>query len=130
MHELYDHLQKEGITGPFMKVDGKMIPRPNYRAEYPKSVKNADGKIVVVQSLREEAQVAGQAQAPDVIDPLRSEREALNAESEALAKSRSEVDVLVAEMRTQLAALAEQRAAPSKPAPEASKKVPIAGMKA
>ena len=118
MHALYEQLQKDGKTGPFMKgPDDQLVPRPDYQSEYPKWVTDADGKRVIVKDLREEAKVAGKPQTEVAPDPLAAEREKLSVTEEALAKERQELETLKAEMKEQLSQLAAQRAIPSGNAP-------------
>jgi hypothetical protein len=109
MHGLYNKLQEDCKTGPFRIVNGQKELKPF--EEYPKWVTKADGKRVIVTSLREEAAMAGERLAPSAHDPLANEREALAAEGEKVKASLSELDELKAQMRAQLDELAQARAA-------------------
>ena len=109
MHGLYNKLQEDCKTGPFMMKDGQKVLKPF--EEYPKWVTKADGKRVIVKDLREEASMAGELASPMVNDPLKAEREALAAEGDKLDTSRRELDELKAQMRAQLDELAQARAA-------------------
>jgi len=108
MHGVYETLQREGKTGPFEMLDGKLQAKPY--VEYPKWVTKADGKRVIVKNLTEEIEVAG-GKAPEIADPLKSERQAVLDEAEKLRKQSAEMEQLQTEMKAQLAELQEAREA-------------------
>ena len=108
MHGLYDKLQNDCKTGPFMMRDGQKVLKPF--EEYPKWVRKADGTRVIVKDIREEATMAGDLAMRPANDPLASEREALAAKGDELDASRRELDELKASMRAQLDELAQARA--------------------
>jgi len=125
MHGLYNKLQEDCVTGPFMLKDGQKVLRPF--AEYPKWVTKADGSRVIVSSLREEAAMAGELAPALHEDPLASEREALAAEGDKVKASLSELEELKAQMRAQLDELAQARAALQGAVPSAALQAKSAG---
>lgn len=110
MHAVYEYLQRNFKTGPLHLVDGQPQEKPF--EEYPKWVSKADGTRVIVKSLREEAEIAGDLSvAARPADPLAAEKDRLNAESEKLNSALGEVEDLKAQMRAQLAELETARQA-------------------
>lgn len=108
MHGVYEALQREGKIGPFQMRDGQLAAK-DY-VEYPKWVRNAEGKSVIVKTLQEEIEVAGKV-APQANDPASVEKSAVLAELETLKAQNAEVEELKAQMKAQLAELATAREA-------------------
>lgn len=85
MQGVYDNLEKQGKIGPY---DAQGNPKPGYRAEYPKWIKLADGKSIIVQSQAEELRAIAATPTPEhQLSPLEMERNSL-AEKLAAAEAR------------------------------------------
>jgi hypothetical protein len=112
MRAIFENMEKQGQIGPFMKQGDTLVPRPNWRAEYPKWVTKADGTKCIVKDVNEEMLAVGQHAPPsDVVDPLAEEKRKLLEATEAnLAKSR-ELEEELTKARAMMAEIAAEREA-------------------
>lgn len=117
MHAQYEQMEKNGLVGPFVKVNDQLVPRPGYRSDYPKAVYPKGTQVkgekvvpIIVRSLKEELEVtSGLGISRDVVDPLAKEREEVSAQAQELTQAQASLAAQTKEMSEGLRQIAEMK---------------------